>query len=111
LDNICRRKTDSYIHSLGNLGRTKRLAIRESEMLKSGIKLAAVLGFAGVIALSIASAEARNARKKTDRRVVTTGQTTYPSSVRRSYGLDYRGSSGGGGGGLMMGYNMNGGPA
>lgn len=62
-------------------------------MLGTGMKLAAALGFAGAIALSIAPAEAQTARKKSDQSVVTSGPATHPSPMRRSYGLDNRGSN------------------
>jgi hypothetical protein len=62
-------------------------------MLGIGIKLAAALGFAGAIALSIAPAEAQTARKKTDQSVVSSGPATHPSAMRRSYGSDQRGSN------------------
>jgi hypothetical protein len=79
-------------------------------MLSTCIKFAAVLGLAGAIAFSIAPAEAKNARKKTGQSAVTTGQTTYPYAVRRSFNLDYRNYPSGGSG-LMMGRGQNGGPA
>jgi hypothetical protein len=79
-------------------------------MLRTCIKLAAVLGLAGAIALSIAPAEAKQARKKTGQRAVTSGQTAYPSSVRRSFNLDYRNYPSDSNG-LVMGRGMNGGPA
>ncbi len=62
-------------------------------MLGTGIKLAAALGFAGVIALAIAPAQAQTARKKTDQSVVTSGPATHPSSMRRGYGSDNQGSN------------------
>jgi hypothetical protein len=76
-------------------------------MLGTGIKLAAALGFAGAIALSIAPAEAQAARKKTDQSVVTSGPATAPSSMRRSYGLDNRGSNRG----ITFECDTHGGPA
>ena len=75
-------------------------------MLGTGIKLAAALGFAGAIALSIAPAEAQAARKKTDQSVVTSGPATAPSSIR-SYGLDNRGSNRG----ITFECDTHGGPA
>jgi hypothetical protein len=62
-------------------------------MLGTGIKLATALGFAGVIALSIAPAQAQTVRKKTDQGVVTSGPATHPSSMRGSYGSVHRGSN------------------
>lgn len=62
-------------------------------MLGTGTKLAAALVFVGVIAFSIAPAQAQVVRKKIDQNVVTSGPATHPSSTRRGYGPDNRGSN------------------